>query len=140
MNSPDPASTPLSRLLIERDPSAAMLRRPRPWWRRWWVWLAAALVLVALAWAWSQRGRAVAVELGTVAAAYPSQAIAVLSATGHVSAATHASVSSKGTGRLEWLGVQEGQRVLKGDVIARLESRDVQAQRERPRQTAERRG
>jgi RND family efflux transporter MFP subunit len=39
-------------------------------------------------------------------------------------------VSSKGTGRLEWLGVQEGQHVNKGDIIARLESRDVQAQRE----------
>src|SRR5882757_3425419 len=133
MKSPDPAtpaSTPLSRLLIERDPSAATVRPRRPWWRRGWIWLAAALVLVALAWAWSQRGRAVAVELGTVAAAYPSQAIAVLSATGHIAAATHASVSSKGTGRLEWLGVQEGQRGLKGNVIARLESCDVQAQRE----------
>jgi HlyD family secretion protein len=125
-----PPSTPLARLLIERDPSAATLTRRRRWWRRWWVWFAALLVLAALAWVVSQRGRAVAVELGTVAAAYPSQSIAVLSATGHISAATHASVSSKGTGRLEWLGVQEGQRVLKGDVIARLESRDVQAQRE----------
>jgi len=72
----------------------------------------------------------VAVELGTVAAAYPSQSVAVLTATGHVSAATHASVSSKGTGRLEWLGVQEGQQARKGEVIARLEKRDVQAQRE----------
>ena len=125
-----PASTPLAQLLIERDPSAANLHRRRPWWRSGWVWLAAVLIMAALAWAWSQRGRAVAVELGTVAAAYPSQAVAVLSATGHVSAATRASVSSKGTGRLEWLGVEEGQRVLKGNVIARLESRDVQAQRE----------
>jgi HlyD family secretion protein len=129
MNKPD-SPTPLSQLLIERDPSAATLRRRRPWWRNGWIWLAAALMLVALAWALSQRGRPVAVELGTVAAAYPSQAIAVLSATGHVAAATHASVSSKGTGRLEWLGVQEGQRVVKGTVIARLERRDVEAQRE----------
>jgi len=137
MSTPDPAttlstppSTPLAQLLIDRDPSAAALRRKRPWWRSGWTWLAAALVLVALVWALSQRGRAVAVELGTVVAAYPSQAIAILSATGHVSAATHASVSSKGTGRLEWLGVQEGQRVVKGVVIARIESRDVEAQRE----------
>src|SRR6266853_953379 len=133
MNTPDPsapASTPLSRLLIERDPAAANLHRRRPWWRRGWFLLAAALAVIALAWVLSQRNRAVAVELGTVAAAYPSQSIAVLSATGHVSAATHASVSSKGTGRLEWLGVQEGQRAPKGEVIARLESRDVQAQRE----------
>jgi HlyD family secretion protein len=127
----DPASpTPLTRLLIDRDPSAAALRRRRPWWKSAWVWVGAAVAVAALVWGVSQRGRPVPVELGTVAAAYPSQAISVLGATGHVSAATHASVSSKGTGRLEWLGVQEGQRVLKGEVIARLESRDVRAQRE----------
>jgi HlyD family secretion protein len=129
MNKPD-SPTPLTQLLIDRDPAAAQLRRRRPWWRRGWVWLGAAVVLVAMGWGLSQHGRPLPVDLGTVAAAYPSQAIAVLSATGHVSAATHASVSSKGTGRLEWLGVQEGQRVLKGEVIARLESRDVRAQRE----------
>jgi RND family efflux transporter MFP subunit len=54
----------------------------------------------------------------------------VLNATGRVVAARRASVSSKGTGRLEWLGVQEGQMVKEGDVIARLENRDVAAQRE----------
>ncbi len=127
MNRPD-APTRLTQLLIDRDPAAAKLRRRRPWWKSRWTWAAAALALAAFG--WSQRGRPVPVELGTVAAAYPSQAIAVLSATGHVSAATHASVSSKGTGRLEWLGVQEGQKVRKDEVIARLESRDVRAQRE----------
>jgi RND family efflux transporter MFP subunit len=54
----------------------------------------------------------------------------VLNATGRVVAARRASVSSKGTGRLEWLGVQEGQRVQEGEIIARLENRDVAAQRE----------
>ncbi len=129
MSAPAPP-TPLSRLLIERDPAAARLARRRPWLRRRGVWLAGALAIAVLAGALMQRDRPQAVEIGTVAAAYPSQAIAVLSATGHVAAATRASVSSKGSGRLEWLGVQEGQRVRKGDVIARLESRDVQAQRE----------
>ena len=129
MNGPD-SPTPLSQLLIDRDPAAATLRRSRPWWRRGWVWVVAALILAVPGWALLQRGRPVPVELGTVAAAYPSQSIAVLTATGHVSAATHASVSSKGTGRLEWLGVQEGQLARKDEVIARLERRDVQAQRE----------
>jgi RND family efflux transporter MFP subunit len=72
----------------------------------------------------------VAVEVATVAAAYPSTAIALLNATGRVVAARRASVSSKGTGRLEWLGVQEGQVVRAGEVIARLENRDVAAQRD----------
>ena len=69
-------------------------------------------------------------EFATVAAAYPSTSISVLNATGRVVAQRRASVSSKGTGRLEWLGVQEGQMVKEGDVIARLENRDVAAQRE----------
>lgn len=129
--------TALTQLLIDRDPAAATLRRQRPWWRRGWVWVVATLAVAGIGWGLSQRGRPIRVELGTVAAAYPSQAIAVLSATGHVSAATHASVSSKGTGRLEWLGVQEGQRVLKGEVIARLESRDVRAQREQAEASVE---
>jgi len=70
------------------------------------------------------------VEIATVASAYPSQAIAVLNATGRVVAARRASVSSKATGKLEWLGVQEGQRVAEGEIIARLENRDVAASRE----------
>ena len=129
MNKPD-SPTPLTQLIIDRAPAAAALRRQRPWWRRPWAWAPLAALAVAALWGLSQRGRPVPVELGTVAAAYPSQAISVLTATGHVSAATRASVSSKGTGRLEWLGVQEGQRVQNGEVIARLESRDVRAQRE----------
>jgi len=38
-----------------------------------------------------------------------------------------AAVASKGQGRVEWLGVLEGTRVKKGEIIARLESRDVEA-------------
>src|ERR1700758_1121614 len=129
MSPPDP-QTPLAQLLIERDPAAATLHLRKPWWKRGWIWLCAALALALIGWGAAQQGRPVQVELGTVTAAYPSQALTVLSAPGHVSAATRASVSSKGTGRLEWLGVQEGQRVLQGEVIARLESRDVRAQRE----------
>jgi RND family efflux transporter MFP subunit len=41
-----------------------------------------------------------------------------------------AAVSSKATGRLEWLGVEEGSKVKRDEVIARLESRDVEAARD----------
>jgi RND family efflux transporter MFP subunit len=122
------ASSSLSRLSIER--AAAPLRRRRTLWKRWWFWLAMALLVAGIAAAWSQRGRAVPVEIGAVLATYPSQSLAVLNATGRVSAQVRASVSSKATGRLEWLGVVEGQRVNVGEVIARLESRDVAAQRD----------
>jgi HlyD family secretion protein len=118
----------LARLTIERG--AAPVRRRRAWWKRWWVWAALLVVLAGGGAILAQRGRPLAVEIGTVAAAYPSQSITVLNATGRVSAARRASVSSKATGRLEWLGVQEGQRVKEGEVIARVENRDVAATRE----------
>ena len=126
---PSPAASSLSRLAIDRSASAAPRKR-RPLWKRWWVWLLLVLALVAVLAVVRSRTAPVAVELTTVTAAYPSAAVAVLNATGRVVAARRASVSSKGTGRLEWLGVQEGQMVKEGDVIARLESRDVAAERE----------
>jgi len=121
-------SSSLSKLAIDRG--SAPIRRRKPLWKRWWAWLLALLAAGAAAAFVSQRGRATAVEIGSVIAAYPTQSIAVLNATGRVSAARRASVSSKATGRLEWLGVQEGQRVQEGEIIARLENRDVAAQRE----------
>ena len=118
----------LSRLAIDR--SATAPRRRRPLWKRWWFWAIAIVVLAAIAIFVSRRNAPQSFEFATVAAAYPSTSISVLNATGRVVAARRASVSSKGTGRLEWLGVQEGQRVTEGDIIARLENRDVAAGRE----------
>ena len=73
---------------------------------------------------------AVHVDLGTAAQTYPSQAYTILNATGYVVAQRKAAVASKATGRLEWLGVREGSIVKGGEVIARLENRDVTAQME----------
>ncbi len=70
------------------------------------------------------------VETVAVTMAYPSQNFTVLNATGYVVAQRKAAVASKATGRLVWLGVQEGSRVRKDDVIARLEDLDVKAARE----------
>ena len=52
----------------------------------------------------------------------------MLNATGYVVAQRKAAIGSKATGRLEWLGVAEGSRVKAGDVIARIDNRDVAAQ------------
>ena len=125
---PSTSAPSLSRLAIDR--TAVVPRRRRPLWKRWWVWTIALIVLAAVALFISRRNAPQAVEIATVAAAYPSASVAALNATGRVVAARRASVSSKGTGRLEWLGVQEGQRVTEGDIIARLENRDVAAERE----------
>lgn len=127
--SESPAPPSLSRLAIDRSGTPATRRR-RPLWKRWWIWALVSTLVIAAAFAIRSRAAAQPVEFATVAAAYPSSSVAVLNATGRVVAQRRASVSSKGTGRLEWLGVQEGQMVKEGDIIARLENRDVAAQRE----------
>ena len=121
-------STPdLSKLSIDR--SAARSPRAR---RRLWPWIAGlALLAAAAVVAFSGRlGGPITVETAAVTTAYPSQAVTVLNATGYVVAQRKAAVASKATGRLEWLGVMEGSRVKKDEVIARLENRDVGASRE----------
>ena len=67
------------------------------------------------------------VQLATASLNSPSQVNAVLTASGYVVARRKAAVASKGTGTLVFLGVDEGDRVKKGQVIARLEDSDVAA-------------
>jgi HlyD family secretion protein len=67
------------------------------------------------------------VDVGTATLTSPGQANAILTASGYVVAETKAAVASKGTGRLEYLAVEEGDRVQKGNIIGRLESSDVEA-------------
>jgi RND family efflux transporter MFP subunit len=121
MDSPD-----LSQLSIDRG------ARARPRRRRFgkWTFGALAAVLIGVIVAWRVATAPITVETATVTTAYPTQAITLLNATGRVVAARKASVSTKATGRLEWLGVQEGTRVKEGDVIARLENADVAAARD----------
>jgi RND family efflux transporter MFP subunit len=54
----------------------------------------------------------------------------VLTASGYLVARHRATVSAKVPGRVAWLGVEEGSRVVKGQVIARLEDADSQAGRD----------
>jgi len=91
--------------------------------------LVVALILVAAAALIGIRSLdpAVDVKLVTVSFTSPSQVNAVLTASGYVVAQRKAAVASKGTGRLEYLGVVEGDRVKKGAVIAKLEDDDIKA-------------
>lgn len=68
------------------------------------------------------------VKLTTVIMQTPGRSSAVLTASGYVVAQREASVSSKGTGVLVYLGVVEGDKVKKGQIIARLDDRDIVAQ------------
>ncbi|HXU40857.1 MAG TPA: efflux RND transporter periplasmic adaptor subunit [Burkholderiales bacterium] len=113
----------LSRLRIERAPSAAP-RLKRRWGR---LALIGVVVAAGVAFALTRFAAPVPVETVAVTLAYPSQNFTLLNATGYVVPQRKAALSSKATGRLEWLGVLEGSRVKAGEVIARLESNDVQA-------------
>lgn len=91
--------------------------------------VAAAVVLLAAGAFMVLRGQAVTVETVTVNRVYPTQGFTLLNASGYVVAQRKASVAAKTTGRLEWLGVEEGSVVTSGQVIARLENKDLQAAR-----------
>ncbi len=67
------------------------------------------------------------VQVGTVSMTLPSQANSVLTASGYVVASRKAAVGSKGTGRLVWLGVEEGSVLKKNEIIGKIEDVDVQA-------------
>jgi RND family efflux transporter MFP subunit len=95
-------------------------------------WAAGAAVAIGVAVLAAIRSATapVTVDTANVTSAFPSQSFTVLNATGRVVAWRKAAISTKATGRLEWLGVQEGSRVKSGEVIARLESLDVAAARD----------
>jgi len=69
----------------------------------------------------------VQVQIATVTQFYPSQALTVLNASGYLVPQRKSALASKVTGRLVWLGVEEGSHVKKDQVVARLESEDVLA-------------
>jgi RND family efflux transporter MFP subunit len=116
------AGEDLTRLRIDRGAGAARRRA------RSGRWIALALLAAAAGgYALLRYGAAVPVETAAATQAYPSQAYTLLNATGYVVAQRKAAVSSKATGRLEWLGVREGSQVKQGELLARLENRDVAA-------------
>ena len=73
---------------------------------------------------------AVSVDVTTVSQMYPSQSISLLNASGYIVAQKKAAVASKVTGRLVELLVEEGKKVKRGEVIARMENADVSAFRD----------
>ncbi len=120
MTTPD-----LSKLTISRDQKTFTGKKKSR--KKWWGILALLIaIIVGLIIAKGGKG-AITVESGMVTRAYPSQSITVLNATGRVTAQRKAAVSTKASGRLEFLGVQEGSVVKAGDVLARIENRDVTA-------------
>jgi multidrug efflux pump subunit AcrA (membrane-fusion protein) len=89
------------------------------------VGLGVLLAVVAVAAAWfALRPRAVLVRTTIVAAAAPASggASAVLNASGYVTARRQATVSSKVTGKVVEVLVEEGMKVEKDQILARLDA------------------
>lgn len=129
MSSPMPIETPrqapdLSALRIRREPE-----RPK---RPLFLLLAGAILTLAVALGayvlLSSSLRALSVEKTTAALITEGQAMTILSASGYVEAETKADISPKITSRITELRVTEGTRVKKGEVIARLDHQDLDAQ------------
>jgi len=118
----------LSSLRIERG---SEYRPPKKWWR--WVLGLSILPLLVIVYLLIMRqvSPGLSVQVGTATVLSGSQAQALLTASGYVVAQRQAAVSSKATGRLEYIGVVEGDKVKEGQIIARLENADIAAELER---------
>ena len=121
----------LAALRINRSSEPASATSPARA-RRWLtIGLPAAAILVlgaGLVITGGALGSALPVHLTPATMVSPMRSGAVLIASGYVVAQRKAAVASKGTGRLVYLGVLEGDRVRAGQVIARIEDADIKAQ------------
>ena len=116
----------LASLRIDADARAGEQRS------RGWVWLVLVLVVAVAAggWFWSQRLQAAPVKTAAVsvrASGGGQSAGAVLNASGYVTARRRATVSSKVTGKVLEVFVEEGKAVKKGQVLARLDDSQIRA-------------
>jgi RND family efflux transporter MFP subunit len=116
----------LKQLRIDRSAPA-----PEPSGKGRWIGIAIAVVVIAAAVAWFLLGRGTTWVVATAVAQPISAAAAgssVLDASGYVTARRQATVSSKVTGRVAEVRIEEGQRVEEGEVLARLDPVDAQSQ------------
>lgn len=118
----------LKALRIDRSPAFAR-REPGPRWR---IYLAIFLLVIFIVGAYavyvrtSAGGKEVEVAIASRQDGRSSQAI--LTASGYVIAREKIAVSTKIPGRIKSLEVRKSDRVRKGQLIARLEDDEIQAQ------------
>lgn len=122
------AAEDLSKLRIEKT---KVITRPRKRKRMiFWGLIILAAILSFILYMEGIFTPPIQVQIATVSQIYPSQTLIVLNASGYVVPQRKSALASKVTGRLIWLGVEEGNRVKQDQVIARLESQDVTAAKE----------
>ncbi len=113
----------LSALRIEREPE----RHRRG---RWIIWVGLLVVLGAAGAAaarWVMRERPIEVEVAAVSERAAGTQAVVLNASGYVTARRRATVSSKITGKVVEVNVEEGMAVKEGQVLARLDDATFRA-------------
>jgi RND family efflux transporter MFP subunit len=97
----------------------------------WWI-VVVLLLLAGLAgggWYWNQQRQIVTVKVASVLSlsSAGTSAGTVLNASGYVTARRRATVSSKVTGKVLEVFVEEGKAVKKGQVLARLDDSQIRA-------------
>ena len=113
----------LSALRIERAPLTAPTRQ-------WGRWLFLLILLGAAAgggWWWMHRVVPIEVEVAQVSQRAVGAQASVLNASGYVTARRRATVSSKVTGKVIEVNVEEGMAVRQGQVLARLDDSSIRA-------------
>ena len=110
----------LDELKIERGPATGPSLR-----RRRWPWVVGGLVLLAVVAGVLRRAPAVTVVAAGAASTEAAGPVPVLNASGYVVARRQATVSSKITGRVAEVAVEEGLRVEQGQVLARLDDAEA---------------
>ena len=113
----------LSALRIEREP----MRTDSRGWVKWLVLLVLIGGAGAGGWAWWTRERPIEVEVATVTERAAGTQASVLNASGYVTARRRATVSSKVTGKVIEVNVEEGMAVREGQVLARLDDSTLRA-------------
>src|SRR6266550_1427747 len=113
----------LAALRIERAPE-------RPGVGRWIVWTGLLILLAVLGfagWRWATRERPAEVQVAAVSVRAAGTQASVLNASGYVTARRRATVSSKITGKVIEVNVEEGMTVRQGQVLARLDDSSPRA-------------
>jgi RND family efflux transporter MFP subunit len=113
----------LSALRIEREP----LETGRGRWVKWVVLLGLSAAAAAGGWMWWNRDRPIPVEVVAATERAAGTQASVLNASGYVTARRRATVSSKVTGKVLEVNVDEGMAVREGQVLARLDDSTVRA-------------
>jgi HlyD family secretion protein len=122
----------LSSLRIDRSQRGDSGGEPPAWARRYIIGGIAVILLLGLIALGYRALSANAPEVEVVRASAQTNSSndaggTVLSATGYVVAHHTINVNSKVTGRLEWIGVEKGDKVKEGQILVRLESQEFHA-------------